>query len=686
MNHYKAYRQKYQNQARLIVEKLTLEEKIKLMGGQASLQEAQGAIRGRLTTHYNESPYLAGGNDQYQIPPISFVDGTRGVVCGRDIYTCFPVAVMRGATFDQELEKKVGIAIGEEVLAAGGNFFGGVCVNLPYHPGWGRAQESYGEDSCLLSKMGAALIEGVQKKGVIACIKHYAFNSMENVRHQVNIICDKRTEREVLLPHFLKCVNAGAGAVMCSYNSYQGKKCGENSYLIRDVLKKEWDFDGIVISDFTWGITDTYQAVEAGMDVEMPNTFYYGDKLRSLVQSGSVSEELINESAVRIIRTVLAHQAKNKKKQMTEADYIKHRKLALKCAAEGITLLKNERNLLPLKPKGKRIAVIGELANMEITGDQGSSRVYPPYVVSPLRGIVQNAAGAEVVYYDGKNLPHVKYLAESADYVIVLAGNDYTVEGECVEIDRKRKGHLGGDRVNGLALKGHEIELIQTVAAVRKDAVIVLVGGSMIIMEDWCDSVGAVLLMYYAGMEGGTALGQVLFGKVNPGGKLPFSVVKDEKDLPEIDWQANEQRYEYYHGYTLLDKKNRLPRYAFGFGLSYTRFRLSEYEVRYEDDNIYASVMLENVGAMAGAEVVQMYIGVHDSAVERPQKLLKDFQKRYLNAGEKEIVTLSCPIEDLAYYDEETDSFVCELGEYEVFIGTSSAEEDLKAFRIECKS
>lgn len=327
--------------------------------------------------------------------------------------------------------------------------------------------------------------------------------------------------------------------------------------------------------------------------------------------------------------------------------------------------------------------MLGRQADLEITGDQGSSQVYPPYVVTPLQGIVQNAVGGEVVYYGGKSCSHVRRLCESADYVIIVAGNDSTVEGECVDIDtRNRKGQLGGDRTDGLGLGDDDNQLIQTVADIRADAVLVLIGGSMIGMEEWHDSVGAILMMYYAGMEGGNALGRILFGKINPSGKLPFSVVRDEKDLPEINWQADEQRYGYYHGYTMLDKRNRRPRYTFGYGISYTSFRLTGYDAQYRDGRICASVTLENTGGRAGAEVVQMYIGKQNSAVERPGKLLKDFCKKYLKPGQKERITLSCPVEDLAYYDGETGSFVCESGEYEVYVGTSSAQEDLELLKI----
>lgn len=185
--------------------------------------------------HYNEEPYCAGGILEKGIPPIKFVDGTRGVVCGRGWSTCFPVAVMRGATFDIGLEEKVGRAIGEEVLLAGGNLFAGICVNLPYHPGWGRAQEVYGEDSYLLGEMGAALVRGVQSVGVIACVKHFAFNSMEDSRFEVDIACSEWAEQEVFLPHFKKCIDAGAGAVMSAYNSFRGVPCGQNMYLLRDI-------------------------------------------------------------------------------------------------------------------------------------------------------------------------------------------------------------------------------------------------------------------------------------------------------------------------------------------------------------------------------------------------------------------------------------------------------------------
>ena len=208
---WQTYRLSYTESAQKILDTLTLDEKIFLMSGSESKKGVRGAIQDKTNTHYNEKPYRAGGIEEKNILPMLFADGTRGVVCGRGKYTCFPVTSMRGASFNPELERQVGNAVAEEVLDAGGNLFGGVCVNLPYHPGWGRAQETYGEDPCLLGKMGAALVRGIQEKGVVACVKHFAFNSMENSRFKVSVQCSKRTEQEVFLPHFKKCIEAGAG-------------------------------------------------------------------------------------------------------------------------------------------------------------------------------------------------------------------------------------------------------------------------------------------------------------------------------------------------------------------------------------------------------------------------------------------------------------------------------------------
>ena len=635
---WKAYRLTYTKQAKDILKTLSLEEKVSLMSGSEIRSEVRGAIRKKLKVHYNEHPYRAGGIKEKDIPAMLFADGTRGVVCGCKKATCFPVASMRGAAFDPELEEEIGRAIAEEVLDVGANFFGGVCVNLPYHPGWGRAQEVYGEDPYLLGRMGSALVRGVQENGVIACVKHFAFNSMENARFKVSIECDKRTEREIFFSHFKKCIDAGAGSVMSAYNRYQGAMCGENEYLLRQVLRNEWDFDGFTICDFVWGVKDTVASASSGLDIEMPITHFYGEKLLEAVREGEVMEQTIDESALRIIRTLLAHEHFiEEHKKEGSCDYRKHQELALQCAREGITLLKNEDQLLPIDcKKGKKIVVLGSYADRENIGDRGSSQVYAPYVVTILQGITEYPSDAEVIYYSGESASHCRRLAKEADVVVIVAGNDYL------------------------------------------DAVVVLVGGSMILMDEWEDQVGAILMAYYPGMEGGKAVADVLFGKTNPGGKLPFVIPKKEEDLPEIDWDAEEFRYDYYHGYTLLNKNHVEPLYPFGYGLSYTTFTLTGMKAWRDEENLYASVIAKNTGKREGSEVVQMYVGAADSKVERPEYVLKDFQKIRLYAGEEKEVKLVCPIREMAYFDEGRNEFVAEFSiPYEVYVGTSSLREDL---------
>ena len=425
---------------------------------------------------------------------------------------------------------------------------------------------------------------------------------------------------------------------MSAYNRYQGAMCGENEYLFRQVLRNEWDFDGFTICDFVWGVKDTVASASSGLDIEMPITHFYGEKLLEAVREGEVTEQTIDESALRIIRTLLAHEHFiEEHKKEGSCDYRKHQELALRCAGEGITLLKNEDQLLPIDcKKGKKIVVLGSYADRENIGDRGSSQVYAPYVVTILQGITEYPANVEVIYYSGESASHCRRLAKEADVVVIVAGNDYL------------------------------------------DAVVVLVGGSMILMDEWKDQVGAILMAYYPGMEGGKAVADVLFGKTNPGGKLPFVIPKKEEDLPEIDWDAEEFRYDYYHGYTLLNKSHVKPLYPFGYGLSYTTFTLAGMKAWRDEENLYASVIVKNTGKREGSEVVQMYVGAADSKVERPEYVLKDFQKIRLDVGEAKEVKLVCPIREMAYFDEGRNEFVAEFSiPYEVYVGTSSLREDL---------
>ena len=670
----------YTETAKKIVNQMTLEEKVSLMSGEHSLQKIMEAKRAGI--HFNFAPFDVGGNKRLQVPDLRYCDGPRGVVCGEGRATCFPVPMLRGATFDVELEKQIGRAIGREARAFGANFFGGVCINLPYHPGWGRSQEVYGEDSFAMGAMGAALVRGVQSEHVIACLKHYAFNSMENSRFEVDIDCDKRTEREVFLSHFKDCIDAGAAAVMTAYNQYEGIICGHSKYLLRDVLKDEWNFDGIVISDFFWGISDTVEAANAGMDVEMCHTRYYGKQLIHAVDNGQVKQEVIDEAAIRIVRTLMSFERDYEQSGSTYGDEVigceEHAGLALRAALEGITLIKNEHHVLPLSKSVKRIAVIGKLASTANVGDTGSSQVYPSHVVTILEGIVQTAVDSEIYYYDGDDLAHIKRLAEKVDSVICVAGLDYRDEGEFDPIkdsDNKRNPR-GGDRKN-LSLHAQEVEMLKMVGAVNTNSVAVLMGGGTITVTEWEKWIPAILFAYYPGQEGGTAVAQILFGERNPSGKLPFVLPKEETDLPEINWDATSQHYNYYHGYRLLDKKKIIPYRPYGFGMSYTTFEISDERFLCEKNGIKASVLIKNTGGILGMEVVQMYVGFDESRLDRPVKTLCGFKRVRLYPGGAKRVEIFCPLERLKYYDAQEKSFKLEHMDYQVYIGTSSAEEDL---------
>ena len=685
----KKLRMTFDEKAKEIVGKLTLEQKVSLMAGNidaTSMKESEimelvlGTEEG---AHYNLHPYEAGGLDEYDVPPMKFVDGPRGVVCGNNQSTCFPVSMARGATFNPALEEEIGHAIGQEVRAFGGNLFAGVCINLPYNPGWGRSQETYGEETYQIGRMGASLVKGVQSEDVMACVKHFAFNDMENARFKVSVTCDQRTEQEVYLPHFKDCVDAGCASIMSSYNRYNGVQCGHHKYLLSQVLKKEWGFDGFVMSDFCWGVLDTVEAANGGQDMEMLWTQYFGNRLVQAVKDGFVPESRIDDAAVRIVRTILAFDKDHREYDMSVVGCKEHTELAKRAAEEAITLVKNE-NVLPLDKGIKKIAVVGKLADENVIGDQGSSWVRPPYVITPLQGIKKAVPSAEILYSDGSNLDEVKKIAEEADAVIYVVGYNHDDEGEFISTDTTDNytGAIGGDRKKSLGLHDEDVKLLQETGEVNPKSVVVLIGGNMIMMTEWIDKVNSVLMAYYPGMEGGTALAEILFGDVNPSGKLPFVVPVSEDDLPHVDWEATDQYYEYYHGYTRLDKNGVKPLIPYGFGLSYTTFKFEEATAKVEGDELITTVKVTNTGSRDGAEVVQLYVGFENSAVDRPVRQLRGFEKVFLKAGESQVVTVKTALDKLKWYNPVYREWQLEKMEYKIYLGNSEALENLVETRV----
>lgn len=667
----KAEQEYFARKASEIVAQMRLAEKVALMSGDRGL--TLQAIDMLFYRHYNREPYSAGGNKRLGVPPLKFSDGPRGVVTGHA--TCFPVAMQRGASFDVDLERRVGEAIGKEIRALGGNYFGGVCINLLRHPAGGRGQETYGEDSFHVGHMGAALVQGVQKHNVIACVKHYALNNQENARFKIDVTCDERTLREVYLPHFKACIDAGAGSVMSAYNKFRGEYLGHNAYLLRTVLKEEWAFDGFVISDFVWGIRDTVKAATAGLDVEMPNTKFYGQRLVKAVERGDVSEAAIDDAAQRIVRTLLrfaqaADPQSHYPKTLVACE--EHIALAREVAEKSMVLLKNEASTLPFDKKVvKTVALIGKLGATANIGDHGSSRVHPPFVVTPLAGLKKVLGpSVQVLYHNGKKLDEAKKVAAAADAVVCVVGYTHHDEGE----------YMGpgsaGDR-DQLGLHAKDVDLIKAVAPANKHTVVVLIGSSAILMEEWKASVPAIVHAFYPGMEGGTAIARVLFGEVNPGGKLPFSIPTDIHHLPAFDKNADHVEYDRYHGYTRLEKEGNRPAFAFGYGLSYTTFSQANAMFAVQGDLIEAAVDVTNTGERSGDQVLQLYVGFENSLVDRPRKLLCGFQRVSLQPGETKRVVLTCPVERLRWYNEASSSWELEAMEYQAFIGCSSQEEDL---------
>ncbi|MHA1191969.1 MAG: beta-glucosidase family protein [Promethearchaeota archaeon] len=621
-----------------------------------------------------------GGVNRLGIPTFRFTDGPRGVIIPGS--TCFPVSMARAATWDTNLEEQVGNVIGKEVRAQGGNLFGGVCINILRHPAGGRAQETYGEDPFLLGEFGAALVRGVQQHNVMATVKHFAVNDQENARFKINVKLDERTLREVYLPHFRHCVEEGCATIMSAYNKVRGEYCGHNSYILRKILKDEWGFKGFVHSDWFFGLRDTLKGVNGGLDVEMPRAKYYGKKLIKLVRSEIVAMDLIDDAVRRIIRTTLKFTTKEDPEEYDRAliGCKDHVSIAKNVADESMVLLKNESSILPFDAKNlKKLAVIGKLADLKNTGDHGSSNVRQDNIITPLQGIKKlMEPQIDIIYHDGIDIQTTKTIVKEVDAVVIVVGYTNKNEGEYIKILGKT---IGGDRDN-LGLRSQDIQLINSISEVNDNVVVVLVGGSAIMMEEWKNNVKGIIMAWYSGMEGGRALADILFGNVNPSGKLPFTIPKDPSDLPFFDKNADEIEYGYYHGYTLFEKENIEPAFPFGFGLSYTSYKYDNFQVNSDDNEIISSVDVTNTGSLKGDEIVQLYIGFEDSEIDRPKKILKGFTRVSLGPNETKKVTIKVNKSNLAWYNPESEKWEIENMNYSVYIGGSSKIKDLLKEKI----
>lgn len=674
-----------------ILSEASLAEKIGMMSGKgffAAFAEDGGLWAAR--------PYRAGGGiERLGVPALWFTDGPRGVARGNS--TCFPCSMARGASFDPDLEHRIGQIMGIEVRAQGCNLSGAVCFNLLRHPAWGRAQETYGEDQHHLGIMGTALGTGIQAHNVIATVKHFALNSMENTRFVVDVRVDERTLHEVYLPHFKMALDAGVASVMSAYNKMNGEYCGQNRELLTDILRGEWGFDGFVHSDWVKGVYQPYGA-SAGLDIENPEPLIWGDKLIAAVEAGHVEPQVIDTACRRILTTLYRFAAAEDPLPEYPAALVAcadHIAVALEAAEKSAVLLTND-GTLPFDPaRVRKLAVLGRLAAREQTGDNGSSRVRPPYVVTPLEGLRRALGHDAVLTGDENDLAGASAAASAADAVVVVVGNTAEDEGEFIPGDialgqadsadvpaavkaaranrPPRAASIGGDR-DQLGLRADQIALIDAAVQSGKPVVVVIISGSAIMVEGWHDRVGAILQTFYAGMEGGTALASLLFGDVVPSGKLPFTVARDEADYPFFDKAATTIDYGYWHGYALMDKEGRVPRFAFGHGLSYAPFAYRALKARVAGDIVAVSVAVRNDGNVDADEIVQCYVAVPGIAAKRPAKLLKAFQRVPLAPGQTEIVDMVIPLDQLMWRNPATHDWDLESGEYRVMVGGNSTD------------
>ena len=623
--------------------------------------------------------------EKYGIPSIRVADGPHGLRkpigeqnepgIGKSVpATCFPTASLTACSWDYELLEEIGSALGEEALQEGVSVILGPGANLKRNPLCGRNFEYFSEDPFLSGQMAAGWIKGVQSKGVGVSLKHFAGNNQENERMQSNSIIDERALRELYLSGFELAVRqAQPATIMCAYNLLNGTHCSDNTYLLREILRDEWGFKGVIMTD--WGaMNEREKAFEAGLDLEMPGgAGYFDQAVLQAIQEGKLSEEYLNESVDRMLK--LIYTAHENLKEGIQYDVKAHHELARKAAAQSAVLLKNEDRLLPL-PKNKTIAVIGFLAEKPRYQGAGSSFIVPTYLSNTLEGLNQHQM--TYGYYPAYSLKGetqealLKEAIEGAkksDLALVFIGltEDYESEG----FDRENMG-----------LPPLHNRLVEEVAKVNPDTVVVLVGGAPVEMP-WLSKVKGVLNLYLAGQAGGLAAADLLTGATNPSGKLAETYPLHYEDIPsaglfETGKKQAQYRESFYSGYRYFDKTKMEVAFPFGFGLSYTSFEysglnLSEKEIK-EGDEVKVSVNIRNSGEREGAEIVQLYVSDLSKTVYRPEKELKGFKKVFLKAGEEKKISFNLDRRSFAIFDPQTKKWGIPDGEYAILLASSSQD------------
>ena len=681
-----------------------------------------------------QSKFSSAGVPRLGIPEVWCTDGPHGIRAEvlwdewdqagwtSDSCTAFPALTALAASWDPSLAGLYGTVIGEEARYRKKDVLLGPGVNIYRTPLNGRNFEYMGEDPFLAATMVVPYVQGVQRNNVAACVKHYALNNQETARFFTNVTVDDRTLYEIYLPAFKAAVDGGAWAIMGSYNLYKGQWNCHNQYLLNDILKGEWGFDGVVISDWG-GVHDTDQAITNGLDMEFGSwtngltmgktnaydSYFLANPYLERIRSGQVGTTELDDKARRILRLIF-RTSMNPEHKTGKFTSPEHYAAARKIGAEGIVLLKNDGGILPLRG-AKKILVVGENAIKMMTVGGGSSSLKAQHEVSPLDGLREALPGVEVVYergyvgdaggeYNGVStgqdlsekrsatqlIADAVKAAQGADYVIYIGGLNKSDYQDAEGNDRRQYGLPYGQEA-----------VIEALAAAHSKLVVVNISGNAVAMP-WVSRVPAIVQDWYLGSEAGHSLADVLTGAVNPSGKLPFTFpvaledgpVKTPEQFPGLPgdktWESSfgsvpilEETYSegIYVGYRWFEAKQVAPLFPFGYGLSYTTFAYGDPKVSKTvttDGSVTVSVPVTNTGAVAGAEVVQFYVADPESSVDRPVKELKGFDKVFLQPGETKTVSVQLTRESLSFFDAAKHAWVAEPGRFDVLVGASSAD------------
>lgn len=580
--------------------------------------------------------------------------------------TCFPTAATMANSWNDSLGEEMGAALGEEAAAQQVNVLLGPGLNIKRNPRCGRNFEYFSEDPYLAGKMAAAYVRGIQSCGISACVKHFAANNQEERRMVIDSIVDERTLREIYLTGFEIAVKEGkAQMVMSSYNKLNGTFANENPHLLCDILRGEWSYDGVVVTDWA-GCNDRVEGLKCGNELEMPSCRYGADEVFAALENGSLDEGVVDENLDRLIDWILRTDAAIKASPK-EFDVKAHHALAQKCAEDCIVLLKNDNKTLPLK-LSDRLCVLGDFAQKPRYQGAGSSVVNPTGLDTFL-GVLDEQKVSYVFekaydrYGKKKNGLLKKALAAAlnAEKIIFFAGLDEITEAE------------GLDRQD-IRLPANQLEVLEKVLQLKKPVVVVLSCGSAVELGP-VNNASAILHGYLGGQAGARAMYNVIFGIVNPSGKLSESYPLAYEDCPSVPYfpgrpKTVEYREGLFVGYRYYDTTNIPVNFPFGFGLSYTKFEYSGFSV----DNVGVGFTVTNVGSVDGAEIAQFYIGKENSALPRPKKELKGFRKVFLKAGESESIFLPFDDKTFRYYNVSTKRWETEGGLYQIYIGASSAD------------